>query len=142
MVRDSLWIEDPLLCNILALTLLQSSLPASPDDLEDFLRDTQATQQRLNDAIERRLTREVVANYQTFISGMRQISEIDGNVRDATINISNSLRKLGSAKECLVGGTLGIAYRRRRRERMADVTTRMRWVRSLFRVEEDVQVGG
>jgi uncharacterized protein YukE len=120
--------------------LLQTSLPTSADDLEAFLRETQATQQRLNDAIERRLTREVVANYQTFISGMRQISEIDGNVRDATVNISNSLRKLGSAKESLVGGTLGIAYRRRRRERIADVTGRLRWVRSLFRVDEDVQV--
>jgi hypothetical protein len=117
-----------------------SKLPQSPDELEEYLRETQATQQRLNDSIERRLTREVVENYQTFISGMRQISEIDGNVRDATINISNSLRKLGSAKESLVGGTLGIAYRRRRRERMADVTSRMRWLRSLFRVEEDVQV--
>ena len=115
-------------------------MPASASELEDYFRDTKDSQQELLKAISARLSKEVVANYQAFIDGMRQIGEIDLDVSRASIHVTNSLRKLSSARESLVSGTLGITYQRRRRERMADVASRLRWLRSLFRVDEEVQV--
>jgi hypothetical protein len=79
-----------------------------------------------------------MANYQAFIDGMRQISEINMDVSRASIHVANSLRKLGAAKESLVMGTLGITYRRRRRERLADTRGRLAWLRSLTRVDDEV----
>ena len=125
----------------ISLLLPQVALPSSATELETYLADTKDSQQALLKAISARLSKEVVANYQAFIDGMRQIGEIDDDVSKASIQVGNSLRKLGSARESLVRGTLGITYQRRRRERMADVAGRLRWVRSLFRVDEEVQVG-
>ena len=129
------------LCRIVPYALtLQAAMPSSAAEQEGYLHDTKEAQQELLKAISARLSKEVVANYQAFIDGMRQIGEIDLDVSRASIHVTNSLRKLGSARLSLVQGTLGIAYQRRRRERMADVTGRLRLVRSLFRVDEEVQV--
>ena len=113
-------------------------MPAADSALDGFVESRKAEQQVKLDAISARLSREVMANYASFIDGMRQISEIDMDVSRASIHVSNSLRKLSSAKESLVVGTLGITYRRRRCERLADLRARLAWLRALLRVEDDV----
>ena len=57
------------------------------------------------------------------------------DISRAGVHVSNSLRKLGGAKEVLVLGTLGIAYRRRRRERLAAVRAALVWLRALQGLE-------
>jgi len=117
---------------------LVAALPLSQGALDTFLEDTKPKQQLMLDAIQHRLSREVMANYTSFVDGMRQLSEIDMDVSRAAIHVSNSLRKLSNAKESLVSGTLGITYRRRRRERLAEVKLRSEWLRSLVTVEDRV----
>ena len=77
-------------------------------------------------------------NYTAFIGGMRQISEIDMDISRAGVHVSNSLRKLGNAKEVLVLGTLGIAYRRRRRERLAAVRSQLAWLQKLHALDATI----
>jgi hypothetical protein len=105
-------------------------------EAEVFLKRTQDQQRKLLDAVSARLSKEVMANYQAFIDGMRQINEIDMDISRAGVHVSNSLRKLSNAKESLVFGTLGITYRRRRRERLAEVNKQLSWLRSLHNLED------
>jgi Protein of unknown function C-terminus (DUF2451)/Vacuolar-sorting protein 54, of GARP complex len=112
-----------------------TDIPLSNAELHVFLERTQAKQQKLLDAVSGKLSKEVMKNYESFIAGMRQISEIDMDISRAGIHVSNSLRKLGNAKEVLILGTLGIAYRRRKRERLAMVKTQLTWLRSLHQLE-------
>ena len=105
--------------------------------MEAYLTATKSEQQLLLDAVSSRLGKEVMANYAAFVDGMRQINEIDMEISRAGIHVSNSVRKLGSAKDSLVMGTLGITYRRRRRERLHEAKTRLQWLRSLVRVEDE-----
>jgi hypothetical protein len=120
------------------VALLLGGLPEADSRTEAYLSEQKQKQQELLDAVSARLGREVVANYAAFIEGMRQISEIDMDVSRASIHVSNSLRKLGSAKESLVTGTLGIAYRRRRRERLAVARRHLGFMQSLVRVDDIV----
>lgn len=117
---------------------LQAALPMTQTGLESFLEENKSKQQLKLDAIQARLSREVMANYQSFVDGMRQLSEIDMDVSRASIHVSNSLRKMGNAKESLVSGTLGITYRRRRRERLAMAKHRAEWLRSIVSVADAV----
>ena len=102
------------------------------------MADRTARQRLKLDAISVRLGREVKENHAAFIEGMHQISDIAMDVTRAKIHVGNSLQKLKTSKECLVRGTLGITYQRRRLERLGDLRARLQWLRSLVRVEEDV----
>jgi len=84
------------------------------------------------------LAREVKENHASFIEGMNQISDIAMDVTRAKIHVGNSLQKLKMSKECLVRGTLGITYQRRRFERLVDLRARLDWLRSLVEVEGEV----
>ena len=117
---------------------LVALLPTDAGALEGFLREEKDRQQQKLNAVQHRLSREVMANYQSFVDGMRQMSEIDMDVSRAGIHVANSLRKLQAARASLVAGTLGITYRRRRRERLAEVRARAEWMRSIARVGEAV----
>lgn len=90
---------------------LLASLPRADHELDAFVDTYKAQQQVKLDAISARLSREVMANYASFIDGMRQISEIDMDVSRAGIHVSNSLRKLNNAKESLVTGAWHAAPR-------------------------------
>ena len=79
-----------------------------------------------------------MANYQSFVDGMRHMNEIDMDVSRAGIHVANSLRKLQNARMSLAAGTLGITYRRRRRERLAEVRSRIEWIRGIIRIGDVV----
>lgn len=117
---------------------LVAQLPTSQGALDSFLQEEKARQQQKLDAVQARLSREVMANYQSFVDGMRHMNEIDMDVSRAGIHVANSLRKLQNARMSLAAGTLGITYRRRRRERLAEVRSRIEWIRGITRIGDVV----
>lgn len=117
---------------------LQAKLPNHPQTMNEFIDEKLIEQRQYKKAVEILLHQEVRLNTHAFIEGMRLVQDIHGDVTLASIHVKNSRHKLAEAKMSLVLGTLGIAYRKRRSERLTNVLTRLETLRDLAFADQQI----
>jgi len=104
-----------------------------------FIMHDQMGKDVARDAVQSKLSQEVLANFNVFIQGMKHVQEVDLDITRATIHVGNSLRKLKEAREQLIKPSLQLCLWRRRRERLAAVRQRVQWVKTLIGAEARVR---
>lgn len=95
----------------------------------EFVMAQQRDQDVAKDAIHNKLSNAVLDNYTRFIDGMKFVDVVDDNLFDAEVTVGNILRQLRDAKSSFVEKALVVVHRRRRRERLTAVYTRLNWLR-------------
>lgn len=113
--------------------LWQEVVPTELDKTVMYIMREQTSKDVAQDAIQSRLSRAILDNYSKFIDGMKFVQEVDLDITRAEITVGNILRELRGAKDGFVTNTLHLIRRRRRRERLQDVRSRLLWLKVLYR---------
>mgnify|MGYP000008489695 CR=1 FL=1 len=117
----------------------QSRIPLDTNRIPSFIMHEQMNKDVTKDAIQSRLSREVQANFNVFMQGMKHVQEVDLDIARGIVTVNNSLRKLQAGREGLVKPVLRVCRLRRRRERLADVRRRVMWLKQLMASENEVR---
>ena len=126
-------------CHASHATGPQTRLPLDTHKVPMFIMHDQMGKDVARDAVQSKLSQEVLANFNVFIQGMKHVQEVDLDITRATIHVGNSLRKLKEAREQLIKPSLQLCLWRRRRERLAAVRQRVQWVKTLIGAEARVR---
>lgn len=132
---DSIFTEE---CDLVRDVLVKAGEKESREDMGEFLMNEHSTKDIAKDAAQARLTKSLMANYDAFIDGMKQVQEVDLQVSRAIVHVSNGLRKLRETRATLVQGSLRVVHRQRKRQRMALLRRAAIWIRQVTEAEEAV----
>jgi hypothetical protein len=101
-----------------------------------WLFQEQARSDMALDAVQGRLSKAVMQNYEQFVEGMQLIQNVDSSIARALSLASSASRRLASAKSEMVSKALLLVQARRRRERLSRLRRLLEQVSRLVHVEQ------
>ncbi len=104
-------------------------MPFNIEETTAYVMDQQKDIDVGIDAIQGKLSHAILENYTRFIDGMKFVQEVDMDISRAEVSLSNILRQLRGAKSDFVIKALQAIHRRRRRERLSGVMSRLDWLK-------------
>eukprot|EP01138_Halocafeteria_seosinensis_P013622 gb/GECG01013911.1/.p1 GENE.gb/GECG01013911.1/~~gb/GECG01013911.1/.p1 ORF type:complete len:1701 (+),score=238.60 gb/GECG01013911.1/:1-5103(+) len=113
-------------------------MPAEPQEMGYYMMTQQERTDIARDAIQSRLNKAIMNNYNELIGGMKHIQDIDLDISKASVQIVNTLRKVKLVKDTFAQVGIRIAARRRRRERLVQIKEKLQWLHSLTTAQSDI----
>ena len=105
--------------------MFQEAAPFNVRDLVPYVMEEQVAKDVAVDAIQARLSKAILDNYNKFIDGMKFVQDVDMDISRAEITVGNILRKLRTVRAGFVTDALKTLRRRRRRDRLLDVRAKV-----------------
>eukprot|EP00939_MAST-03C_sp_MAST-3C-sp1_P004157 g4157.t1 len=120
---------------------LLRALPADKrgPDMVQWLQLEISQKDIAQDVVKEKITDKILAKYDTFLRGMRQIQDVDRDLKIASGVIARGKSSVSRSHSSLVNDTLTIPFKRRRQERLKVVENIVRSIRGTANVEDDIK---
>jgi len=121
---------------------LLSELPedVKGGDLVQLLQVKISDKDIAQDVVKENITDKILEKYETFLRGMRQIQDVDDDLRIASSHISEGTKNVKRSQLKLVREILEIPYKRRRRARLEVVMKMLKSIRGTANTERNVEM--